>query len=112
MLRLSLVRATPEGWEQAIKRMVSLRGVSLSPEEARSILKYLSTYHGLAPEEAKPVMYYAEHRIQDETEYSFRRRAWRLRELPCHGARPILAAYSGRLEAAGESAHRALSASG
>jgi quinohemoprotein amine dehydrogenase len=67
MLRLSWVRATPEGWEQAIKRMVRLRGVSLTPDEARSILKYLSTYHGLAPEEAKPVMYYAEHRIQDET---------------------------------------------
>lgn len=67
MLRISWVRATPEGWEQAIKRMVRLRGVTLTPEEARSILKYLSTYHGLAPEEAKPVMYYAEHRIQDET---------------------------------------------
>ena len=67
MLRISWVRATPEGWEQAIKRMVRLRGVTLTPEEARSILKYLSTYHGLSPEEAKPVMYYAEHRIQDET---------------------------------------------
>ena len=29
-------------------------------------LKYLSNSHGLAPEEAKPVMYMAEHRIQDE----------------------------------------------
>jgi quinohemoprotein amine dehydrogenase len=67
MLRLSWVRASPEGWEEAIKRMVRLRGVSLTPEEAHSILKYLSTDHGLAPEEAKPVMYYAEHRIQDET---------------------------------------------
>src|SRR5579862_1284862 len=67
MLRLSWERATPEGWEEAIKRMVRLRGVKLTPEEARSILKYLATYHGLAPEEAKPVMYYAERRIQDET---------------------------------------------
>jgi quinohemoprotein amine dehydrogenase len=67
MLRISWERATPEGWEQAIKRMVRLRGVSLAPEEARAVLKYLATYHGLAPEEAKPVMYYAEHRIQDET---------------------------------------------
>src|SRR5579862_3995438 len=56
MLRLSWERATPEGWEQAIKRMVRLRGVTLTPEEARSVLKYLSTYHGLAPEEAKPIM--------------------------------------------------------
>jgi quinohemoprotein amine dehydrogenase len=67
MLRLSWERATPEGWEEAIKRMVRLRGVSLTPDEARSVLKYLATYHGLAPEEAKPVMYYAERRIQDET---------------------------------------------
>ena len=67
MLRISWERATPEGWEEAIKRMVRLSGVSLTPDEARSIVKYLATYHGLAPEEAKPIMYYAEHRIQDET---------------------------------------------
>jgi len=67
LLRISWERATPEGWEEAIKRMVRLRGVRLTPEEAHSILKYLGTYHGLAPEEAKPIMYYAEHRIQDET---------------------------------------------
>jgi quinohemoprotein amine dehydrogenase len=67
MLRISWERATPEGWEEAIKRMVRLRGVSLTPDEARSILKYLASYHGLAPEEAKSIMYYAEHRIQDET---------------------------------------------
>jgi quinohemoprotein amine dehydrogenase len=47
--------------------MIRLRGVSLTPDEARSVLKYLATYHGLAPEEAKPIMYYAEHRVQDET---------------------------------------------
>jgi quinohemoprotein amine dehydrogenase len=67
MLRISWERATPEGWEEAIKRMVRLRGVSLTPDEARTILKYLATDHGLAPEEAKPIQYYAEHRVQDET---------------------------------------------
>ena len=67
MLRISWERATPEGWEEAIKRMVRLNGLALTPAEARSIVKYLATYHGLAPEEAKPVMYFAEHRIQDET---------------------------------------------
>ncbi|HTS76970.1 MAG TPA: quinohemoprotein amine dehydrogenase subunit alpha [Bryobacteraceae bacterium] len=67
MLRISWERATPEGWEEAIKRMVRLNGVSLAPADARAIVKYLATYHGLAPEEAKPVMYFAEHRIQDET---------------------------------------------
>jgi quinohemoprotein amine dehydrogenase len=66
LLRISWERATPEGWEEAIKRMIRLNGVQLTPEEARSILKYLATDHGLSPEEAKPVMYFAEHRIQDE----------------------------------------------
>ncbi|MBZ5601635.1 MAG: quinohemoprotein amine dehydrogenase subunit alpha [Acidobacteriia bacterium] len=65
--RISWERATPEGWEEAIKRMVRLNGLVLTPVEARSVLKYLSTHHGLAPEEAKPVMYMAEHRILDET---------------------------------------------
>jgi quinohemoprotein amine dehydrogenase len=67
LLRLSWERATPEGWEEAIKRMVRLNGVQVTPDEARSILKYLATDHGLAPEEAKPIMYFTEHRIQDET---------------------------------------------
>ncbi len=65
--RISYERSTPEGWEQAIKRMVRLNGLTLTPEEAKSILKYLSTYHGLAPEEAKSILYMAEHRVQDET---------------------------------------------
>jgi quinohemoprotein amine dehydrogenase len=65
--RISWERSTPEGWEEAIKRMVRLNGLSITPVEARSVLKYLSTYHGLAPQEAKPVMYMAEHRILDET---------------------------------------------
>ncbi len=65
--RISWERATPEGWEEAIKRMGRLNGLRLTPDEGRAILKYLATNHGLAPEEAKPVMYYAERRIQDET---------------------------------------------
>ena len=64
--RISWIRTTPEGWEEAIKRMVRLNGVKLEPADAKAILKYLSNYQGLAPEEAKPVMYMAEHRIQDE----------------------------------------------
>ncbi|HJZ98716.1 MAG TPA: hypothetical protein VKE70_19540, partial [Candidatus Solibacter sp.] len=64
--RISWERTTPEGWEGAIKRMVRLNGLQMTPVEARTVLKYLSTYHGLAPEEAKPVMYIAERRIQDE----------------------------------------------
>src|SRR5579864_6396788 len=68
MTRISWVRTSPEGWELAIKRMVRLNSVTLTPDEARSILKYLSTYHGLAPEEARPVMYIGEHRMIDEKE--------------------------------------------
>jgi quinohemoprotein amine dehydrogenase len=65
--RISWERSTPEGWEEAIKRMVRLNGLVISPTDARAIVKYLATYHGLAPEEAKPVMYMPEHRVQDET---------------------------------------------
>ena len=67
LARISWERSTPEGWEEAIKRMVRLNGLTISPAEARSIVKYLGTWHGLAPEEAKPVMYMPEHRILDET---------------------------------------------
>ncbi|QGP78851.1 quinohemoprotein amine dehydrogenase subunit alpha [Sphingobium sp. CAP-1] len=64
--RISWVRTTPEGWAQAIKRMVRLNGLVITPEESRSIVKSLSASHGLAPEEARPVMYLPEKRIIDE----------------------------------------------
>jgi quinohemoprotein amine dehydrogenase len=64
--RISWIRTTPEGWEEAIKRMVRLNGLTLEPSDAKLIVKYLSASHGLAPEEAKPVMYMTEHRMQDE----------------------------------------------
>src|SRR5271170_1334698 len=64
--RISWIRTTPEGWEEAIKRMIRLNGLTLQPAEARLIVKYLSNAQGLAPEESKPVMYMAEHRMQDE----------------------------------------------
>ena len=66
--RISWERTTPEGWQEAIKRMERLNGMTLSPSDSRAILKYLATYHGLAPEEAKPVMFLAEHRSVDENE--------------------------------------------
>ncbi|HLK63189.1 MAG TPA: quinohemoprotein amine dehydrogenase subunit alpha [Bryobacteraceae bacterium] len=66
LTRISWIRTTPEGWEEAIKRMVRLNGLTLEPAEAKLIVKYLSNSHGLAPEEAKPVMYMAEHRTLDE----------------------------------------------
>jgi quinohemoprotein amine dehydrogenase len=44
--RISWERTTPEGWEEAIKRMVRLNGLTISPAEAKSVVKYLSTSHG------------------------------------------------------------------
>jgi quinohemoprotein amine dehydrogenase len=67
MQRISWGRTTPEGWQDVLKKMILLDGVSVTPLEARSIVKYLSTSHGLAPEEAEPVMYDAERRIHTET---------------------------------------------
>lgn len=64
--RISWVRTTPEGWQEAIKKMILEKQVELTPLEARSIVQYLSSRHGLAPEEARPVMYYPERRVHDE----------------------------------------------
>ena len=66
MTRISWIRTTPEGWEEAVKRMIRLHGVKLEPDEARKIVRYLSDEHGLAPEEARPVEYFPEHRMVDE----------------------------------------------
>src|SRR5690349_23532754 len=63
MRRISYIRTSPEVWEQAIKRMVRLNGLSIKPDEAHAILKYLSANNGLAPEEAKPSFWEAEHRM-------------------------------------------------
>ena len=67
MSRISWVRTTPEGWAQVIKRMVRLNGLPITPEESRAVVKSLSASHGLAPQEALPVMYLAEKRTIDET---------------------------------------------
>ena len=62
LTRISWERTTPEGWQQIIKRMIRLNGLTLTPVEAREIVKSLSETHGLAPEEAKPVSWYWEKR--------------------------------------------------
>ena len=66
LTRISWERTTPEGWEEVIKRMVRLNGLSLTPEEARTVIKSLSASHGLAPEEARAISYMSEHRIIEE----------------------------------------------
>jgi quinohemoprotein amine dehydrogenase len=67
MQRISWERTTPEGWQEVLKRMILANGVAVTPPEARSIVAYLSATHGLAPQEAKPVLYDAERRIHQET---------------------------------------------
>src|SRR5208282_5920238 len=60
MTRISARRTTPEGWQETIRRMVSLNNVSLEPETARQVLRYLANNHGLAPEEALPASFEVE----------------------------------------------------
>src|SRR6476659_6810051 len=57
MTRISYRRASAENWERTIKRMISLNHVTLTPEDARAILKYLTDTHGLAPEELRPIAF-------------------------------------------------------
>jgi len=67
MTRISYRRATPENWELTIRRMISLNNVQVTPEVARAVIKSLSDSHGLAPEEARPIMFEAEKRLIDFT---------------------------------------------
>ena len=67
MSRISYRRTTPEGWEQTIKRMVTLNHATLEPAEARAIVQYLADHHGLAPEEARPAAFEVERRTIDFT---------------------------------------------
>ena len=64
MTRISYRRSSPENWERTIKRMIQLNKAPVTPEDARAIVKDLSDNHGLAPEEAKPVAFEAEHRLE------------------------------------------------
>jgi len=65
LTRISFRRSTPEGWEETIKRMVTLNSVTMEPSEAREILRYLADHHGLAPEEAQAAAFEAERRQID-----------------------------------------------
>ena len=65
LTRISYRRTTPEGWEETIKRMVSLNDVKIEPSEARQVLRYLADHHGLAPEEARPAAFEVERRQVD-----------------------------------------------
>jgi uncharacterized protein len=63
--RISYRRTTPEGWQETIRRMVSLNKASIEPDQAREVVKYLSDHLGLAPEELKPAAFEVERRLID-----------------------------------------------
>ena len=65
MTRISYLRKTPEGWQQSIRRMVTLNEAELEPEAARDIVRYLSDNHGIAPEELRPGRFEVERRLID-----------------------------------------------
>jgi quinohemoprotein amine dehydrogenase len=67
MSRISYRRTTPEGWQETIRRMVTLNKAQIDPGDARVIVKYLSDNLGLAPEEAKPGAWESERRLIDYT---------------------------------------------
>lgn len=69
LTRISWERGSPESWQQAIKRMVRLHGLTLTPDEARKIVASLSDTHGLAPEEARGAIYFHEKRHLDNEKY-------------------------------------------
>jgi quinohemoprotein amine dehydrogenase len=64
---ISWTRTTPEGWQDALKRMILSEQVTVTPLEARAIVRYLSDHHGLAPAEMEPVRYDVERRPHEET---------------------------------------------
>jgi quinohemoprotein amine dehydrogenase len=72
MTRISYMRKSPEAWEISIKRMARLYFVSLTPEEAKATVRYLSEEHGLSRSEARTAMYESERRVhwseEDEDE--------------------------------------------
>jgi quinohemoprotein amine dehydrogenase len=63
--RISFRRNTPEGWQETIRRMIALNNLSIEPQTAREVIRYLSNNLGLAPEEARPAAFEAERRIVD-----------------------------------------------
>ncbi|GAA0783990.1 quinohemoprotein amine dehydrogenase subunit alpha [Marinobacterium sediminicola] len=58
--RISEQRKTPEGWLMTINRMTHLRGLELTREEKRALVKHLADTQGLAPEETEGYRYLLE----------------------------------------------------
>lgn len=64
--RISFRRTTPEGWQQTIRRMVTLNDATITPETAREVVRVLANTLGLAPDEARPAAYEVERRADDQ----------------------------------------------
>ena len=64
--RISFRRTTPEGWQQTIRRMVTLNDATIAPETAREVVRFLANTLRLAPDEARPSAYEVERRADDQ----------------------------------------------
>ena len=68
MERISWARATPEGWQNVLRRMIAEHDVNVTQLEARAIVTALSNNQGLAPSEAAAVKFIPERRFQPKGE--------------------------------------------
>ncbi|MEE9393664.1 MAG: quinohemoprotein amine dehydrogenase subunit alpha [Planctomycetota bacterium] len=91
MTRISYMRKSPEGWEITLKRMVRLQQVYLEGDDARLILRYLASEHGLTREEAARGMYENERRVhwtEEKEDEDFRKTC-----AACHALGRVLNEY-------------------
>ncbi len=58
--RISEQRKTPEGWFMTVSRMERLNGLVLTPNEKKSVIKYLADTQGLYPKETEAYRYIIE----------------------------------------------------
>lgn len=56
-------RKTPEGWLMTLTRMRIVHKADLSPDEVKTVVKYLADTQGLAPSESQPARYAMERRL-------------------------------------------------
>src|SRR5262249_5134300 len=63
MSRISYMRKSPEGWSESLKRMIRLFNLTLTPAEAKQIVRYLASNHGQTRGEAERSLYESERRV-------------------------------------------------
>ena len=87
--RISQQRKSPEGWLMSVARMQFAHGVQVTPEERRTLVKYLADTQGLAPSETEGSRYVLERRLN--TVESFESEQFTQMCARCHsGARVLL----------------------